>query len=195
MVSWSAPYNQGSPITGYRIYIRENDLVTYSIDWTYCDGSLAVIREARSCSIPVFYLHKSYYQIQWGDSVYAKLTAFNIYGVSDLSDAGNGAVLMIAPEAPHSLSENFSVKSATSIGISWVKATEEGGSPVIDYTLMYHDQFTSTFTMLQQGITTPSYSANGLTTGITYYFKVAARNSFGLSVYSSVLDVLCHTVP
>lgn len=90
VISWSAPYDQGTAITGYRIYIRESDLTTYSIDWTYCDGSLTEIRDSRTCEIPVLYLHNGYYQLEWGTSVYAKLSAFNANGVSDVSEAGNG---------------------------------------------------------------------------------------------------------
>ena len=38
-ISWTAPSSNGSPITGYLIYIQESDAVTYSVESTDCDGS------------------------------------------------------------------------------------------------------------------------------------------------------------
>jgi hypothetical protein len=40
IVDWSAPFEEGSGITEYRIYIRTNDEVSYSLELTYCDGSV-----------------------------------------------------------------------------------------------------------------------------------------------------------
>ena len=40
------------------------------------------------------------------------------------------------------------------------------------------------------GITTTSYTVIGLTTGVTYKFKVAARNEYGLSFDSDEVFIL-----
>jgi hypothetical protein len=37
-IDWVEPNNNGSPITGYKIFIRQDNLI-YSIDETDCDGS------------------------------------------------------------------------------------------------------------------------------------------------------------
>ena len=39
LITWSAPFAQGSPITSYKIQIRQNDNSSYSLDLTNCDGS------------------------------------------------------------------------------------------------------------------------------------------------------------
>lgn len=49
--------------------------------------------------------------------------------------------------------------------------------------------------MLASSISATSYTAEGLTTGVTYKFKVQARNSYGLSDYSNTASILCATVP
>ena len=36
---------------------------------------------------------------------------------------------------------------------------------------------------------------SGLTSGVTYKFKVQSRNSFGLSSYSAIASILCAFVP
>jgi hypothetical protein len=47
------------------------------------------------------------YNLLSGNSVRAKLVAFNIYGNSDLSLAGNGAVMSVVPDAPMYLVNNI----------------------------------------------------------------------------------------
>ena len=37
-ISWTPDYDGGSPITAYKIIIRESDEVTYSEDGSNCDG-------------------------------------------------------------------------------------------------------------------------------------------------------------
>lgn len=102
---------------------------------------------------------------------------------------------MTEPDAPTTLAENVAQRSATNIGLTWVKASEEGGTPVIDYQLWYRSQYTLTFTEVDANILTESYLMTALTTGVTYTFKVTARNSHGLSPYSTEVSVLCATSP
>ena len=75
------------------------------------------------------------------------------------------------------------------IGLIWIDGPENGGTPVIDYTLQY-DQGSGTWITLKSEITTQQYTAIGLTAGVTYKFKVLARNVYGSSLYSSDIAVL-----
>jgi len=45
------------------------------------------------------------------------------------------------------------------------------------------------------GVVASFYKAVGLTAGVTYKFKIEARNTYGYSVYSNELSILCATVP
>lgn len=133
VISWAAPNNNGSPIVGYVIQIRQSDGVTFSVDITSCDGSKSTIREATSCSVPITTLRASTYQLPWGSSIYAQLYAYNIYGNSLMSSVGNGAIILTIPDSPLSAAELYSSRTATSIGLQWSIGVANGGAPVIDY--------------------------------------------------------------
>jgi hypothetical protein len=44
--------------------------------------------------------------LPWGSSVFAIVTAVNIYGLSLESSAGNGAIILTVPDAPVMLANN-----------------------------------------------------------------------------------------
>ena len=52
-----------------------------------------------------------------------------------------------------------------------------------------------TYIVLASEITTTSYTVTGLTAGLTYRFKVESRNSYGFSILSSEVSILCATIP
>lgn len=60
---------------------------------------------------------------------------------------------------------------------------------------MSYDQGLDTYVVLKSGVLTQSYTATGLTPGVTYSFKVQARNTFGLSVESSQIELVCAFIP
>ncbi len=136
-ISWTAPNAQGSPILGYMIYIRTSDGVTFTSDQTNCNGANSVILANAQCSIPISTLRSSVYNLPWGSSVWAKVVAYNLYGNSVVSPAGNGAVILTLPDAPTTLAETVSQRSSTSITFSWVAGPTNGGAPVLDYRVNY----------------------------------------------------------
>jgi hypothetical protein len=91
-VSWSAPYNGGSEILSYTIVLIERDGSTY-YETAECDGTDATIISTQTCSVSVYTFIDNPYNLQWGDSIYAKVTATNIVGTSDSSLPGNGAII------------------------------------------------------------------------------------------------------
>jgi hypothetical protein len=83
--------------------------------------------------VPITTLRASTYNLPWGSSVYAKVVAYNLYGNSATSAVGNGAVILTIPDAPLTVAELYSSRTATSLGISWTNGVANGGAPVIDY--------------------------------------------------------------
>lgn len=77
------------------------------------------------------------FSLPWGSSVWVKLIAFNFYGDSNISEPGNGAVIITYPDAPINLAETIEARSPTSITFSWSEGFENGGSEVIDYRITY----------------------------------------------------------
>jgi hypothetical protein len=93
LISWKAPFNQGSPIDYYKIHIRHNDNSSYSLDLANCDGSKEIFLTAdpKQCSVPVSVLRAFPFELPWGSPVYATVIAHNKYGDSQTSLPGSGA--------------------------------------------------------------------------------------------------------
>ena len=64
------------------------------------------------------------------------------------------------------------ITSATQIGIAWTTSgTSNGGTPVIDYKISVA-KGTGSYSTLETGWLTTSYTAIGLETGKTYSFQI-----------------------
>ena len=72
-----------------------------------------------SCTIPIASLISSPFNLTYGSSVYARVTAKNYYGSSITSMEANGAIIVGVPDSPLSLADNTAVTSATVIGLTW----------------------------------------------------------------------------
>ena len=150
-VRWIAPDNGGSAITAYQILIQKSD-GSFSSQLTDCDGTSSTIVVARSCNIPISTLIVAPFNLLWGDDVYATVTAVNVYGSSTVSLAGNGAKILREPDAPVNLANDPSITSGSQIGLTWAQGIENGGTPVIDFTISYKFG-TTDYVILASGIT------------------------------------------
>lgn len=68
IVTWTAPYNNGSPLTAYNIYLRMSTLV-FALETTHCDGTTSTIIAATSCTIPFSALTSSPFSLVLNNSV------------------------------------------------------------------------------------------------------------------------------
>lgn len=194
-IDWIEPDSGGSAILGYRIYIRESDESTYSLELDDCDGSSSqTIIDSQQCTVKVSTLRDAPFSLPWGAGIYAQVIAFNSYGDSETSDAGNGAVIITYADAPLDVIEVVAQRAADSITISWTEGLANGGSTVTDYRIN-SDGALNTYSIIASGVTTTYYTATGLTAGLIYKFKVEANNEFGYSAFSSEVSILCATVP
>jgi hypothetical protein len=147
-----------------------------------------------TCSIPVATLRAAPYTLEWGESVYAKLFATNVYGDSLESDSGNGAIITTTPDAPINLTENYFLRTKSTLGLTWDNAAFTGGASIIDFRISIAVSGGS-FSILGSGFTARAYTATGLTSGLTYEFKVESRNSYSYSAYSDSISMLCAFKP
>jgi hypothetical protein len=60
-----------------------------------------------------------------------------MYGESEPSDEGNGAVILEIPDKPINLADAVSITTAYVIGITWEDGNSYGGTPIIDYQVWY----------------------------------------------------------
>jgi hypothetical protein len=104
---------------------------------TNCDGTTESLLTLKRCSIPFDTLRTSPFELPWGSSIYVKVAATNIMGVSVTSQAGNGAMITRVPDAPVNLVVDSSISNAVNIGILWDNGVESGGLPVLDYRVWY----------------------------------------------------------
>jgi len=129
--------------------------MTYSTELTHCDASLST---ATTCTIPVGVLRASPFNLPWGSSVYAKLFATNIYGNSEMSSEGNGAIITTTPDAPINLAEDYTQRTKSTLGLTWNQAVFNGGAAIIDYRISIAESGGS-YSVLASGVTSPSYTA------------------------------------
>lgn len=135
--------------------------------------------------MPIATLRATPFDLEWGDSVWAKVTATNVIGDSITSAEGNNAVLLTYPDAPVNLADDETVTDATTIGMTWEDGVADGGSAVVSYRIKYKETNAASYSLLAIGVTAKSYSTSSLTPGISYTFIVESRNSFGYSLSSS----------
>jgi hypothetical protein len=129
-LTWVAPDNGGSPITSFTVTIRTSDDTTFLTLLDYCDGSNNAIMAATSCVIPSIVLHEADFSLPWASHVYAKVIATNLYGDSTESSEGNGAIIVAVPDIPVNLLEDYSQRSASTLGLTWEDGADPGGLTV-----------------------------------------------------------------
>jgi hypothetical protein len=196
VIDWTAPYNGGTPITSYTIEIRTTDAQVYAIDSTDCNGADSTIMAETQCTVLVSTLRAAPFSLTWGASVYAKITATNYLGDSIVSLVGNGAIILTFPDEPINLENNLEVTWGTTIGLTWDEGFENGGTPVLDYTVFSLASDSSEYIEEQVGVVGTSVTLHDFNPGITYTFKVKSRNVFDFSVgYSNEISILAASTP
>lgn len=190
IIAWVAPDNGGSAITSYIVELRQVDDTTYTQQLSYCDGSSSAVVADKQCSVPISTLIDSPYSLLWGDLVYARVTAVNVYGESSVSNEGTGATISTVPDAPLSLANTPAQTTGEQITFSWAQGIDNGGTPVIDFNIQYKAVGGGSYSDLALAVAQQTYTAVGLTRGISYSFKVQARNAYGLSLFSDEVTIL-----
>ena len=100
-ISWTSPSDNNSPITSYKIVIRDKIGTTFYESTTYCDGSVAAIRDNQYCEIPMSALWAGSWTLELNQLVAAKITATNAFGTSDESTVNTvGATIKTVPKTP-----------------------------------------------------------------------------------------------
>ena len=194
IISWSVAYDGATPITAYQILIRHADGLNFSEDLESCDGSDPTVISEQRCVVPVGTLRAAPFNLDWGVSVWAKVSATNVIGTTEFSSEGNGAIMLTSPDAPINLANVPEITTGSQIGLVWEDGAIDGGADVIDYKITW-DQGTGEETVLVQFLNAQSYTVTGLTARVTYVFKIQSRNSFGYSAYSTPVAILSAQTP
>src|SRR5438094_3929669 len=162
-LSWQAPSsNGGSAITGYKVY------------WSTSSGTETGYVNLGNIT--------SYTNtiVTPGVTYFYKVRAVNSVGLSPLSNEASATAITV-PTAPQNLQATAGTRNIT---ISWQPPTSDGGSAITGYKV-YRSTSSGTETGYVNLGNVNSYTNTGLTPGVTYFYKVRAVNSVGLSSLSN----------
>lgn len=130
-ISWTESTDNGSPITGFKIYVKEiGQSGAYTLEDVGCSPQSVTILLNKFCYIDLTTLLAIPYNVDGGDSVYAKVSAVNFYGESALSVEGNGAYYTREPDSPIQVLEDVTGKTSTTINLVWQDGSNNGGEPI-----------------------------------------------------------------
>jgi Fibronectin type III domain len=121
-----------------------------------------------------------------------KVAARNNVGLSSYSTIS--IIAATVPSVPLSAARDDANTDADQVGLTWSVPTSDGGSPILDYTIDW-DSGSGTWTTSASNVIGLSYIKTGLTPGVTYQFKISARNAVGLSVQTSSISIIAAAVP
>jgi hypothetical protein len=166
LVSWSAPFNGGSPITSYTVTASTGQTVTINGSPPSTQATVTGLTD--------------------GVAVTFAVTATNSIGTSPPSPASNSVTPKAAtvPDPPTNVVATAGDSSAT---VSWKPPSNNGGDPILGYTVIPSSgQSVST--------TGTSVVVTGLTNGTSYTFTVTANNVVGQSAPSAASNAVVPAV-
>jgi hypothetical protein len=92
VISWAEPDDMGSPITNYKVFIRQANHV-FTQEQVYCEERSQLILSLKACTVPLSVIRSSPYNLLLGYEIYAQVQAENFYGISGKSAEGNNALV------------------------------------------------------------------------------------------------------
>ncbi len=169
-LTWEAPVETGGKdITGYEV---QHKLAT-DTDWPSSSTTVTTTTATISGLDP-----ETQYDV--------RVAAINEIGTGSwLESSGTTAEApVVAPQAPTDVM--VAVASGTSLDVSWVAPTENGGAEITGYSVQYRDGSVSpiAWTSVTPNVTGTETTITELTTGTEYFIQVAAINSAGTGTYS-----------
>ena len=174
-VSFAAPSDEGSDITGYT--------VTATDSTTPADGG----QTASGSSSPI-----TVTGLTNGDSYTFTVVAINGDGTGPVSAASNSVAPSAVPDAPTGVAATAGNSSAS---VTWTAPSDEG-SPITGYTVTATDSTDVANGGQTVSSATAPVTVTGLTNGDSYTFTVTATNSLGSGIASAASPaVVPSTVP
>jgi titin len=117
-----------------------------------------------------------------GTRYYFRVLAKNVIGARTASSVVV-ATPRTVPGVPSGLRATPGVRTVT---LAW-NAPATGGAPITDYVIQRSTNGT-TWTTVADGVSVArTYAVTGLTSGVTYRFRVAAKNAAGTGAYSAIV--------
>ena len=177
-LSWAAPAaTGGAAVSDYVIQYKRTTATTWV---TYSDA----VSTARSVTVT---------RLTNGAAYHFRVAAKNKAGRGAYT-AGVAQTPATVPSAPRSL---VSAPADAGVKLSWVAPATSGGAAVTDYAIQYKRTSATTWVTFSDPVSTATTTTvTGLEVGVSYDFRVAARNRQGAGPYSApVTRALAPTLP
>src|SRR5881409_3910733 len=178
-LSWTAPNNGGSAITGYKIE-RSTDGGTTWTTIVSNSGSTATTYSDTGLAHTTTYTYR--------------VSAINSVGTGSPSSAISATTLAVVPSSPTGL--GATAVSSSQINLSWTAPADNGGSAITGYKIERSTDGGSSWSTLvaNTGISGTTYSDTGLAHTTTYTYRVSAINSVGTSPPSNTTSATTSVV-
>lgn len=178
LVSWTAPFSEGSPITSYTVYI-------YNATTSALVGSVTGISPTATSALITGLTN--------GVSYDFTVSATNADGEGPQSLPSSASTPSSVSGVPTGVTATAGNAQAT---ISWTPPTDNGGIPITSYNIYVYNATTSAFVAEVTGVTSNPATITGLTNGVSYNFDVTAVNADGESAPSAPSNTVTpSTVP
>jgi len=168
-LAWRAPGNDGGGAISN--YIIEYKVDGPSITWTRFPR---VASNATTATVT---------SLTNGTNYLFRVTAVNAAGIGPASNTSDPVMPVTVPTVPFAVVAVGGDKQAV---LTWSAPASNGGLPVIDYVVEVRPAGSAVWTTFADGVSAAtSATVTGLTNGVTYTFKITAKNSFGSSAPSA----------
>ena len=114
-----------------------------------------------------------------------KSATWSVDGPSIVGSAGVKLTVQRTPTAPRTL---VVTPKTRSVSLAWVTPVKANASAVTDYIVQYRRRGATTWLTFRDGTSTArKATVTGLTSGVVYEFRIAARSKAGTGTWSSVV--------
>ena len=174
-LSWTAPSNGGSAITGYKIE-RESPVGGGWSTLVADTGSTSTSYSDTGLTRATQYNYR--------------VSAINAIGTGSASSAANATTNSIVPGIPTGLTAN--AVSSSRIDLSWTAPADNGGSAITGYKIERESPVGGGWSTLvaDTGSTSTSYSDTSLYANTQYNYRVSAINAIGTGSASSAANAI-----
>ena len=176
-LAWSAPnYNGGAAITDFKVEVSSDGGNTWRLAKQSASTSLTL---NVSGAAP-------------GTNYLVRVGAINSVGISEYL-TGSLITASTVPRTPRDVSS--SNVSGTSLTLSWLLPSSNGGSAITDYKVEVSSNCAS-YTVINRPVSVNlGFNVTGLKPGTKYCFRVSAGNSIGYSSPTQVFEVSTQGYP
>ena len=169
-LTWSAPENNGSLITSYKIIQWETGSDVFTTFPNLSTNTEAIVTGLKN-----------------NVSYSFQVIAVNSVGESDDSNIASAKPLTVSPQTnvPNAIKNLDATRSDTKVNLTW-SAPNDNGSPITSYRITYWEIGTDDFQKKTVNASAKSAQITKLTNGVSYAFKINAVNSIGQSPDSNI---------